>query len=312
VATIAMTMLVGACGAASSLPGRNQHSPATSSAEATERAAPGSGPCDHPTASPVYRHVIWIWMENESFGSVIGSSDAPYLTSLAGKCGLATNYQAISHPSLPNYLAATGGSTFSIVDDVDPSGHPIKAPSIFGQVGAAGLTWRSYEESMPMPCDTHGSGLYAPRHNPAVYYVPLRLACHKSDITLGSATTGALAKDLQAGTLPSFAFVTPNLCHDGHNCSVQDSDRWLSKLLPVVFSSPTYRSGQTAVFVAWDEGVGDNHVPLIVAAPTVRAGTKSHGLFNHYSLLRTTEDLLGLPPLGRSANAASMVAAFNL
>ena len=243
---------------------------------------------------------------------MIGSSDVPYLNSLATRCGLATDYQGIAHPSLPNYLAATGGSTFAITDDGDPSDRPINAPSIFGQVDAAGLTWRAYDESMPTPCALDGSGLYAPRHNPAVYYVPLRRACRQSDIPLGPMGTGALARDLRARTLPSFAFVTPNLCHDGHDCSVRVSDTWLSTFLPAIFSSPTYRAGRTAVFVTWDEGTGDNHVPMIVAAPTVRSGTTSHDSFNHYSLLRTTEDLLDLPPLGRSANASTMVTAFDL
>jgi hypothetical protein len=274
--------------------------------------APGSRPCGRPSAGPVYRHVIWVWMENESYSSVLGSSDAPFVNSLAATCGVATDYQGISHPSLPNYIAATGGSTFGITDDGDPSVHPINAASIFSQVDKAGLTWRAYDESMPARCDTNGSSLYAPRHNPAVYYVSLRPACSQSDIPMGPAGTGALARDLKAGTLPNFAFVTPNLCHDGHDCSVQTSDRWLSTFLPTVLSSPTYRAGQTVVFVTWDEGVGDNHIPMIVVAPTVRTGTKSHTSFNHYSLLRTTEDLLGLAPLRQSANASSMVAAFGL
>ena len=129
---------------------------------------------------------------------------------------------------------------------------------------------------------------------------------------MGAPVTGTLAKDLQAGTLPNFAFVTPNVCDDGHDCSVRVSDAWLSTFLTGVFSSPTYRAGQTAVFVVWDEGVGDNHVPLVVAAPTVRTGTKAKASFTHYSLLRTTEDLLGLPPLGQSKNASSMASAFGL
>ena len=286
--------------------------PHSASPSLAARRSVGIRPCGHPKSDPVYRHVIWVWMENESYTSVIGSSQAPYLNSLAAQCGVATNYQAISHPSLPNYVAATGGSTFGITDDGDPSAHPIKAPSIFSQVDAAGLTWRAYNESMPTPCDTQGSGLYAPRHNPATYYVPLRSACQRWDVRMGAPGTGTLAKDLQAGTLPNFAFVTPNTCNDGHDCSVRVSDAWLSTFLTGVFSSPTYRAGQTVVFVVWDEGVGDNHIPLVVAAPTVRTGTKAKGSFTHYSLLRTTEDLLGLPPLGRSANASNMVHAFGL
>ena len=310
-AIVTLAVLIGACGAAPSTSGGQRHA-ASSSSGTTGRTAISEGPCGQPGSGRTFHHIIWIWMENESYGSVIGSPDSPYVTSLARTCGLATNYQGISHPSLPNYLAATGGSTFGVADDGDPSQHLIQAASIYSQVEAAGLTWRAYDESMPTNCDTQGSGLYAPRHNPAVYYVPLRSACQRSDIPMGSATTGALVNDLQSGALPSFSFITPNLCHDGHDCSVKESDTWLSTMLPVIFSSATYRAGQTAVFVTWDEGVGDNHVPMIVAAPVVRSGTTSETSFDHYSLLRTTEDLLGLPPLGHAADAPSMAAAFGL
>ena len=309
-AALTVGMAIGALAAASpAVASDHSHSPSPS---LVAKRSVGVQPCGQPTSDPVYRHVIWVWMENESYTSVIGSSHAPYLNSLAVQCGVAVNYQAISHPSLPNYVAATGGSTFGITDDGDPSAHPINAPSIFSQVDAAGLIWRAYNESMPTSCATQGSGLYAPRHNPAVYYVPLRPACQRSDVRMGAPVTGTLAKDLQAGTLPNFAFVTPNVCDDGHDCSVRVSDAWLSTFLTGVFSSPTYRAGQTAVFVVWDEGVGDNHVPLVVAAPTVRTGTKAKASFTHYSLLRTTEDLLGLPPLGQSKNASSMASAFGL
>jgi phosphatidylinositol-3-phosphatase len=307
-----MGMVIGAGAAGPASSARSAQSPAANDSAQRSGLKSGSGPCGHPSAARIYRHVIWVWLENESYGSVIGSSDAPYLNSLAARCGLATNYQGVSHPSLPNYLAATGGSTFGITDDGDPSDRPVKAPSIFSQINAAGLTWRGYDESMPTPCDTTGSGLYAPRHNPAVYYVPLRQACQQSDVALGPMGTGALARDLQRNTLPSFAFVTPNVCHDGHDCSVQTSDAWMSTFLPAVFSSAAYRAGQTVVFVVWDEGTNGNHIPMIVAAPSVRSGTKSNASFNHYSLLRTSEQLLGLPTLGQSANASSMVAAFNL
>jgi len=255
---------------------------------------------------------MWVWMENESISSIIGASDAPYETALAHRCGLAANYYAITHPSLPNYLAATGGTTAGVVDDGEPSTHPIAGSSIFSQVGAARLTWRAYAESMPTPCDTVTSGLYAARHNPAVYYVGLRAACAHDDIAMGPITSGALHSALEDNSLANFVFVTPNICDDAHSCPVAHGDAWLAAFLSVVFTSRTYRLDHLVVFVTFDEGNVDNHVPTIVAAPSVPRGTVSEKYFDHYSLLRTAEQLLGLRPLLNASRANSMVAVFHL
>jgi len=129
-----------------------------------------AGPCGTVAAPPTYRHVVWIWMENHSYGDIIGNkAQAPYLNTLA------SNYHNISHPSLPNYLAATSGR--------DRDGLPVlswldcgpsvvcdtSAASIFGQ----GETWKAYQESMPSNCARSNSGDYAVRHNPPPYYEKL-------------------------------------------------------------------------------------------------------------------------------------------
>ncbi|MGA3352715.1 MAG: alkaline phosphatase family protein [Acidimicrobiales bacterium] len=285
----------------------------TAAAGATPRLEVAAGrPCGYRVARPFYDHVMWIWMENESLASIIGAPDAPYATLLARRCGLATDYYAITHPSLPNYLAARGGTTAGVSDDGEPSVHPIAGASIFSQVSAHGLTWRAYAESMPTPCDTVTSGLYAARHNPAVYYIALRAACDQDDVAMGSISGGALHRALYAGMLANFVFVTPNICDDAHSCPVSHGDEWLSAFLSMVFASPTYRLGHTAVFVVWDEGNLTNQVPAIVAAPSVPSATRSAVGFDHYSLLRTAEQLLGLPALLNSAKAHSMVTAFGL
>ncbi len=281
-------------------------------ANTTLLAITGAQPCGHHVVAPSYRHVMWVWMENESYVSIIGSPDAPFATALAHRCGLASNYHAITHPSLPNYLAATGGTTAGVVDDGEPALHPIGGASIFSEIDAAGLTWRSYEESMPGPCDTVTSGLYAARHNPAVYYTGLRRACRLDDVPTGSLTGGRLHRALQTNSFPNFAFVTPNICDDAHSCPVAHGDAWLSAFLSVVFSSPTYRLGHLVVFITWDEGNVDNRVATIVAAPSVPKRTVSATYFDHYSLLRTAEDLLGLRHLDNASRATSMVGAFHL
>jgi phospholipase C len=247
-------------------------------------------------------------MENKDYGAVLGSSAAPFENALSGRCGVAVNYHGVAHPSLPNYLAATGGSTFGVADDAAPALHPVAGPSLFGQVEAAGLTWRSYEESMPSPCLLANSGMYAVRHNPAAYFTDLRAACQHSDVGLE-----ALPRDIAAGALPAFALITPNLCHDTHNCSVAAGDAWLRTWLTALLDGPNYRSGDTLVVLTWDEAEGGGStVPAIVVAPSVSPGTVAQGRFDHYSLLRTTEDLLRLAPLGQAASASSMASAFGL
>jgi phospholipase C len=251
-------------------------------------------------------------MENESYDSIIGSTNAQYETQLAHACGLATNYQTITHPSLPNYLAATGGSTFGVTDDGEPDSHPVDAASIFEQIDHAHETWRGYAESMPENCDLVTSGDYAARHNPAVYYVPLRAACADDDVPMGSVTNGAFATAARDGKLPNFSFVTPNICDDAHSCPVAHGDAWLRQFLPTIFASPEYQAGSVAVFLTFDEGNSDNRVPTIVAARSMPKGTTSGEAFTHYSLLRTAEALLHLPYLGAAAKSNSMVAAFHL
>ena len=256
-------------------------------------------------------HVIWIWMENRSYDQIIGSPSAPFINALARRCGLATNYHAVAHPSLPNYIAASSGGTWGIGDDGPPAAHSLAVASIFEQAPSA----RSYEESMTTDCDPVSSGDYAVKHNPEAYYTRIRHACSANNVPLGTPTSGALAQALATSALPAFAFVTPNLCDDMHDCPTESGDRWLARWLPTITASPAYRAGNTVVFITWDEndGASGNQVATIVVSPSTRPGTRSTEAFTHYSLLRTTEQLLGIPGhLGLAAAAASMRAAFNL
>ena len=248
-----------------------------------------------------YAHVVWIVMENHAYGDVIGSSEAPYETQLAKHCALATNFRAETHPSLPNYVAMTSGSTHGVSDDRPPPSHPLAGPSIFLQTGG---DWRALQESMRSNCALTSSGDYAVKHNPAAYFTNIRTSCARLDVGLGT------PPDLAA----KFTFVTPNLCNDTHDCSVSTGDRWLQKFMGEVFASRQYRAGRTAVFLTWDEddsGHG-NHIATIVAAPAVRAGRTSSRAFDHYSMLRTTEQLLGLPFIGNAARAPSMRTALGI
>jgi phospholipase C len=285
----------------------------------------------HGTLGP-YRHVVWIWMENHPYDEIIGAPQARFVNRLAADCGLATNYHNVAHPSLPNYVAATSGGTQNISDDCQPSECSRPAQSLFGQLQAAGLSWGAYEESMPRACDLsggsggHPSGEYAPKHNPAVYYLPLRPGCRQRVVPLGVPTAGSFARALEMRSLPRFSFITPNLCNDTHDCPVSTGDAWLSRWVRAIVSSPAYRAERTVIFITWDEGEGGStndcaldtsdpgcHVATLVVSPTTRRGTRSAQLFNHYALLKTTEQLLGIKQyLGHARESRSMRTAFHL
>jgi phospholipase C len=291
---------------------------------AASSAAAASGPCGTATAPHTYQHVIWIWMENHSFSNIIGNtSQAPYINSLASKCGLATNYHVTTHPSLPNYLAATSGLAQGSLPattylDCSPSVIcDMTVGSIFGQ----GETWKAYQESMPSNCDNSSSGEYAVSHNPAPYYTSLS-GCASRDVPYTQ-----LATDLAHNTLPAFSFITPNLIDDMHDGTIAQGDAWLAKNLSAILNSRDYQAGSTAVFITWDEGSGGYpiedcddttstdtscRVATIVISPGTPAGTTSGTFYTHYSLLATTEQLLGLPKLGQASSSPTMTAAFHL
>ncbi len=283
--------------------------------------ASANRPCGRLALSATrYSHVIWIWMENHSYGEIIGSAEAPYINSLAAQCGLATNYHNVSHPSLPNYIGATSGLSAAELarfrSDCGPSPScATPAKSLFGQL----TSWKAYEESMPGRCDHEDAGEYAVRHDPPPYYLALT-TCTRDDVGYGQ-----LARDLAHRNLAAFSFVTPNLTHDMHDGTIAQGDEWLRTRLPPILDSTAYRRGTVVVAITWDEGQGGAssdcatnthdvgcHVATIVVSASTRPGTRSAKLFNHYSLLGSTERLLGIGPLGAAAAASSMIGAFNL
>ena len=235
-------------------------------------------------------------MENKPAGDVLHTSSSTRTTRFAALCGTATDYHAVSHPSLPNYLALTSGSTHGVADDAGPSVHRISGSSVFSEVAAKGLSWATYAESMPAPCARYDAGRYAVKHNPALYYLSLSAGCTAQDVPFGSPSGGAFADAVRSGRLPAFSFVVPNLCDDTHDCPVSVGDAWLGRVLDLVTESEVYASGRTALFVTWDEDDGSHgdRVGLVTIAPSVRPATTSAAAFSHLSLLRTVEDLLGL------------------
>lgn len=244
--------------------------------------------------------MVWIVLENVGY-SIVGSPKAPYLNFLARHCGLATNDVAISHPSLPNYVALTAGSTLGIADDSEPSGHRLTAASIFSQLHG---NWRALVESMPTPCDRVTSGSYAARHNPAVYFTNISSACQRNDVSLTTPLNLAAA----------FTVIVPNICNDMHSCPVSTGDAWLARYVPLIIASPQYQRHSLVLFITFDENDGSstNHVPIWVIAPSVPRARRVGAAFSHYSLLRTSELLLHLEPLRGARTAPSLVEPFHL
>lgn len=256
-----------------------------------------AGPCGTTTTYRAnYAHVVWIVMENHSRTEVLPAGS--YVAGLAAECTEGTNYHAVTHPSLPNYLAMTSGSTQGVVDDGPPSSHPVAGASIFAQT-----SWRSLQESMPSPCARSDAYPYMVKHNPAAYYTNLS-ACGSQDVPLAS------TPDLSA----AFTFITPNMCNDTHDCSVGTGDAWLSGILPKIFAMPQYQDGSTAVFLTWDEddSSASNNVALIGMSAYAHPGQKTATAYNHYSLLKTSEDMLGVSQLGGAVGAADMRSALGL
>src|SRR5437870_2201203 len=269
---------------------------------AVAAAVPSGGAATKP---PRFSRVVVVVMENKDYGAVIGSRDAPYVTGLARRYALATGYFGVAHPSLPNYLALLGGSTFGITSDC--TGCRVSAPNLVDELERRGISWRAYMEGMPSACFTGGSaGRYAKKHNPFVYF----------EDVVGSPARCAqvvpltrLAGDLRARRLPRFVWITPDLCHDMHDCDVATGDRFLAGLLPHLLRALGPRG---VLFLTWDEGVGDagccgkpggGRIPTIVAGPAARRGVRAGVPLDHYSLLRTVEDGLGLRRLGASGQA---------
>jgi hypothetical protein len=233
--------------------------------------------------------VFLIVMENRSASQAMQGA---YTAQLAAQYGAATNYHGVSHPSLPNYLALTSGSTWGITDD---GFHSLPAGGLGAQLTSAGVTWRAYMEGMGGNCLVSGSG-YALKHDPFPYYGS---RCPAQVVPFTQ-----FASDLASGA-PRFVWITPNLCHDGHDCSTAVADAWLAQTVPSILASNVWKDGGV-LFITWDEGEDSaNSVLTLVIHP--RPILHASGVaYNHYSLLATIEDTLGVPRLGAAANAPAM------
>ncbi|MGZ4611716.1 MAG: alkaline phosphatase family protein [Kineosporiaceae bacterium] len=280
-----------------------------------------SGPASRPAATP--SKVMVIAEENHTYDEVLGQGRAPYLSGLARTYASFTamnaGYPTVC-PSLAAYLLMTSGDAHGVCDDAGPDAHPISGPSVFSQLPSAGLEWRLYAESMPAPCtrDDSADGRYLVRHAPAPYYVDAAGQCPSWDLPLGTPSAGALHDDVVAGSLPAYAFVTPDACDDMHGASgcpadpVAAGDQWLARWVPQVLAGPDYRAGRLVIVITWDEGsTSTNHIPTIVMAPSVR-GAQVTTPTTQCGLLALEERVLHVLPLGCAQSATSPAAALGL
>src|SRR5437879_9879820 len=205
----------------------------------TPTPAPTPTPTPTPAALPAFSHVFTIVMENEESTSITGNSAAPYINGLANSYGLATQYYAVSHPSLPNYLALTAGSTFGITSDCTTCW--VGATNLADQIEASGRRWKAYLEGMPSACLVGGAYAYMQKHNPWIYYNDIRTNAARCAAHVVPFTQ--LGTDLAGGSVPNYVWITPNMCNDMHDCSIATGDTWLRNQVPAILNSAAFRNG---------------------------------------------------------------------
>jgi hypothetical protein len=253
---------------------------------------------------PVFGHAYLIVLENHGYDTVVKGSQMPYLKGLIARGALATNYEAVARPSQPNYIALFAGDTFGIDDS---NNHDMDADNLADQLEAKGRTWSVSAENYPGNCfrgatasgGRDGNGTYARKHNPAISFLsisrnPARCA-HIHDLTAFDPADA----DVQ--------MIIPNLCNDAHDCPLSTADQWLSRIVPKILDSATFKK-DGVLFVTFDEAESrqENHVPLVAVGPAIRPGTTYPDNANHYALLRTLEDNWGLGCLARACRSSNL------
>jgi phospholipase C len=292
-ALAALIVVLAACSAPVAVaPAVASPSPLTTPAPTTDRAATAAPPATPAaTARPALPHVFIVVMENTGLARAMRSKT---IAALAGRSLTANSYHAVARPSLPNYLAMTSGSTWDITDN---SYYSLPNTGIGAQLTAAGISWRAYMEGLTAAGCMRSPYPYALKHNPFAYFGG---ACPENVVPFE-----VVDADL-AGTTPQFVWVTPGLCHDGHDCPIDEAAAWLDTLVGKITSSRAFAE-RGILLIAWDEGDGGdaNLVPFLALTSGGRGGEIT-GAHDHYSLLATIEDLFGLPRLGAAKDAKPM------
>ena len=318
----ALALLLAACGAgtptrlpaysASPVPAATR----TTAPSPTQAASPAPTQTTPPPV-PAFKHIIVIFFENHEFGSVIGNRDMPNYNRYADQNALLTQYYAITHPSLPNYLAVFGGDTFGVTSDCGKCF--VTATNLADQIEASGRTWRAYFQDMPRPCYVGDTQTYVQKHDPFMYFDDIRTdtaRCAASIVPLQQLDT-----DLAAGNLPDFTYIMPNSCvstdddFSNPECNLSLADGWLGGVMAELLPYLDARAATEPylIVLTWDEGQGSHsccglpaeaggRVPTVLISPLAQSGFQDVTPYTHYSLLKTIETAWGLPLLGHAAD----------
>ena len=285
-----------------------------------------------------FDHVFIIMMENTGYGALIGNSNAPFINAAASQRGLATNYYGVTHPSQPNYIAATSGSTNGVADDSDTT---IDVVNIVDQLDARGKTWKAYMQSYSL-CTTPldhacGNQLYERKHNPFISYADVQ---NNATRVAKIVDFTQLATDLASNTVPDYVWISPDQCNDMHGrgatpadpCDfsqvpalISAGDTFLLNTVNAIMTSKAW-TGNSVIFIVWDEsdftgsgpfGFGDTsgccdanpgggHVVGLVISNALRFARSSRAAFNHYSMLATIQESWHLGCLAFTCDTANV------
>ena len=243
-------------------------------------------------ALPTFKKVMIVVLENEDYHDAMGQ---PYMSKLAREGANLTHFFAETHPSLPNYIALTSGSSHGFDSN---STNIIDVSHVGDLLEAKGMTWKVYAEGFPGNCFTEAKkGNYVRKHLPFLSYrnvVNNPVRCNKI------VEASQLQIDIAAGDLPNYALFIPDLRNSGHDTSVRHADQWLAQTFDPLFQNPQFMKDMLLI-VTFDEGsrLRDNHIYTVLYGDSVKAGSVSSVAYNHYSLLRTIENAFGLGTLGR-------------
>jgi len=254
-------------------------------------------------------HVFIVTEENHDYSDVLDSAGMPYLDSLAGQYGLATQYFANTHPSIGNYFVLGTGQ---IITNDDSYSTIVTVDNVVRRLLAAGKTWKSYAEDIPsvgyIGADVGG---YARKHNT---FALLSDVANDSTQRQNLVPFTQFAADLVNGTLPDYSNIVPNLCNDAHDCPLATADTWLRTNIAPLLASATFQQDGLLI-ITFDEAGSDNthgggRIAWVVVSPKAKRGYQSTMLYQHQSTLRLTLEALGITQFPGTARAAPAMGEF--
>ena len=261
---------------------------------------------------PNFSHIVILIFENKEFGTVIGNGDMAYFNLLASSHTLLTQHYATTHPSLPNYISLIGGDTFGITDNCASFENCfINSPSLPDLIEASGRTWKTYQDDMPEPCYEGETSRYLRKHNPFIFFDPIRLdaeRCQRSIVPLTQ-----MDADIAANDLANFIFITPDICYSAHDCSLDLADEFLKEQMDKLFPALESTAEPYLIILTWDEGQGEHsccglppsaggRIATVLISPQAKENFQDAMPYSHYSILKTISEAWGLSYLGHAAD----------